>query len=98
MIFLNIAAATDRSTKLQQETHLQPLVDTLGVELVAARQNPERLPDLEITHAHDARRLVVLGTVARISARRNKMHFELENQAQVGSGHRDYCIHQESPC
>ena len=65
---------------------------------MAARQNPERLPDLEITHAHDARRLVVLRTVARISARRDKMHFELENQAQVGSVYTDRTSHKESPC
>lgn len=33
------------------EPYLQPLVDTLGVELVVAGEDPEQLPRLEITEA-----------------------------------------------
>ena len=51
-------------------TNLEPLVDALGVELVAAGQHPQGLPHLEITHAHHAHSLVVLAAVARVPATR----------------------------
>ena len=54
---------------LVRATNLEPLVDALGVELVAARQHPERLPQLEITHADHAHGLVVLAAVAGISGK-----------------------------
>ena len=39
-------------------THLEPLVDTLGMKLVQARQNAQKLATLKVAHAHHARRLV----------------------------------------
>lgn len=40
------------SKHLNVFAHLKPLVDTLGVELVIAGQDPEELARLEVTHAH----------------------------------------------
>lgn len=37
---------------------LQPLVDTLGVELVVAGEDPEQLPCLEVAEADDTQRLL----------------------------------------
>ena len=43
---------------------------------MAAGQHPERLPQLEITHADHAHRLVVLTAVARISGEKKRQHEE----------------------
>lgn len=51
---------------------LQPLVDTLGVELVVAGEDPEQLPRLEITEADNTQRLLRLVTV-RVKAVRWKL-------------------------
>lgn len=42
---------------------LQPLVDTLGVELVVAGEDPEQLPCLEVAKADDTQRLLRLAAV-----------------------------------
>lgn len=39
-------------------TDLEPLVDALRVELVAAAENAQQLASLEVAHAHHARRLL----------------------------------------
>ena len=43
--------------------HLEPLVHTLGMELVAAGQHAQQLLGLKVTHADHARRLVRLGAL-----------------------------------
>ena len=52
-------------------THLEPLVDALCVELVAAGEDPEGLAHLEVAHAHHAHSLVVvLAAVTRVPAKK----------------------------
>ncbi len=57
--------------------YLKPLVDTLGVELVSAGQDPQGLADLEIAHANDASRLIVFRTITRISEKINDIGVKL---------------------
>lgn len=38
--------------------YLEPLVDTLGMELVLTGQHAQHLPQLEVTHTNNARRLL----------------------------------------
>lgn len=40
--------------QLNASTHLEPLVHTLGVELVIAGQDSEQLARLKVAHAHHA--------------------------------------------
>lgn len=42
---------------------LQPLVDTLGMELMVAGENSEQLPNLKVTEADHTQRLLRLMTV-----------------------------------
>lgn len=46
-----------------KSTYSEPFIDTLGMELVRARQHSEDLPGLEVAHANDAGGLVALVSV-----------------------------------
>ena len=54
--------------------HLEPLVDALCVELVAAGEDAQRLPHLEVAHAHHAHRLVVVLAAVTGVPGKNMLH------------------------